>query len=443
MKGNLLAVGSPCIETVEGAGMSAFAVIMYSLANSLWFLLYWLYQHPFKTPQSPQNARSSVRRRRLRNRQGSLLEALGIVYTDKPFYSFNDHFHSFQEVSDSCKKAGLEKCGLIIGVDYTASNEWQGRKSFNGQCLHKIVPGRVYNPYQKVISIIGQTLEPFDDDNIIPAYGFGDSVTLGDKVFPLFNDDWMCRGFKEVLECYSNMASKLILSGPTNFAPLIHQAIDIVKKTGTYHILIVIADGQVNEEEHTIDAIIQASKYPLSIVVVGVGDGPWDLMEEFDNHLPSRTFDNFQFVNYHEATSKSKHPDANLALHVMMEIPLQYKTIKAMGYLKNSKSSATDNSGKKTQSSGMEKTLDFRRVRSATSDKSLGSSVEKLRDINGSKSLDANWDKSQGTKRDRSQSANLDKSRGSDRERPSSMVCSKSQLEVSENSVNVSHQTDV
>lgn len=323
----------------ENAGMSVIGIIMYALGNSVWLLLFWLYQHPFnKTPPSPENGRSSVRsRRRMRNRQGSLLEALGIVYTEKPFYSFDDHFHSFQEVSESCKKAGLEKCGLIIGVDYTASNEWQGRKSFNGQCLHKIIPGRVYNPYQKVISIIGQTLEPFDDDNIIPAYGFGDSVTLGDKVFPLFRDQTMCRGFKDVLECYSNMASKLVLSGPTNFAPLIHQAIEIVKRKGTYHILIVIADGQVNEEELTIDAIIRASQYPLSIVVVGVGDGPWDLMEEFDNHLPSRTFDNFQFVNYHDVTSKAKHPDANLALHVMMEIPLQYKTIKAMGYIRDRK----------------------------------------------------------------------------------------------------------
>ncbi|XP_069136412.1 uncharacterized protein [Argopecten irradians] len=367
--------------------MSVLAVIMYALANSVWLLLYWLYQHPLKPPQSPQNGRSSVRlRRRLRSRQGSLLEALGIVYTDKPFYSFDDHFHSFQEVSDSCKKAGLEKCGLIIGVDFTASNEWQGRKSFNGQCLHKIISGRVYNPYQKVISIIGQTLEPFDEDNIIPAYGFGDSVSLGDKVFPLFTEGLLCRGFKEVLECYSIMASKLVLSGPTNFAPLIHQAIDIVKNTGTYHILIVIADGQVNEEEPTIDAIIEASKYPLSIVVVGVGDGPWDLMEEFDNHLPSRTFDNFQFVNYHEVTSKSKHPDANLALHVMMEIPLQYKTIKAMGYLNKGKT--TLNITKKSQSLDVEKRLerqDLVRVRPQTWDcceESL------LLPANGSKSLD-------------------------------------------------------
>ena len=37
----------------------------------------------------------------------------------------------------------------------------------------------------------------------------------------------------------------------------------------------------MTNEVPTRAAIVEASKYPLSIVVVGVGDGPWEQMDEF------------------------------------------------------------------------------------------------------------------------------------------------------------------
>jgi len=102
------------------------------------------------------------------------------------------------QVAQACWRAGLESSSLVIGVDFTASNEWKGRKSFNQNCLHRLVGSKVTNPYQKVISILGQTLAPFDDDNKIPAYGFGDTETKDHSVFPFRYDEKPCNGFEEV-----------------------------------------------------------------------------------------------------------------------------------------------------------------------------------------------------------------------------------------------------
>lgn len=126
-------------------------------------------------------------------------------------------------------------------------------------------------------------------------------------------------------------------------------AVDIVERSGgQYHVLVIIADGQVTrsvdtnvstlspQEEKTIDSIVMASSYPLSIVLVGVGDGPWEDMRNFDDKLPARDFDNFQFVNFTAIMTKKLGPaekEAAFALAALMEIPIQYKATKELRLL--------------------------------------------------------------------------------------------------------------
>ncbi|KAF3330250.1 E3 ubiquitin-protein ligase RGLG2-like protein [Carex littledalei] len=96
-------------------------------------------------------------------------------------------------------------------------------------------------------------------------------------------------------------------------------------------------NGEFSEHERkTMEAIGKASELPLSIVLVGVGDGPWDTMKQFDDSISSRLFDNFQFVNFSEIMS-SKIPqsrkDVTFALRALMEIPSQYKATLQLGLL--------------------------------------------------------------------------------------------------------------
>jgi len=245
------------------------------------------------------------------------------------FHSFADRFQSLEEVQSGLRDCGLESSNLIIGVDFTKSNTWNGKKTFGGRCLHDILPD-VMNPYQEVIHIVGKTLSVFDDDNLIPVYGFGDVTTKDKGVFPFFLDGRKCVGFEEVLRRYNEIAPNVVLSGPTSFAPLIREAIKIVKEEKSYHILVIIADGQVDNIKETISAIVEASNYPLSIVMVGVGDGPWETMEKFDDDLPQRRFDNFQFVPYYNTMLHAENREVKFSVAALQEIPDQYDAIKKL-----------------------------------------------------------------------------------------------------------------
>jgi hypothetical protein len=132
------------------------------------------------------------------------------------------------------------------------------------------------------------------------------------------------------------------LSGPTSFAPIIRRAIDLVASSGRYHILLVVADGQVSNEEDTVAAIVEASNCALSIVLVGVGDGPFNQMQGFDDKLPQRKFDNFQFVEFArleraaggDATGEAFR--AAFAMECLQEVPEQFKAITRLGLLRRS-----------------------------------------------------------------------------------------------------------
>ncbi len=249
-----------------------------------------------------------------------------------------NYYKTYEDLEAGLRKAGVESMQMVVGIDFSKSNEWTGEKSYH-KALHDTRGGET--PYGKALRIMSRIVHKFDDDDIYPVYRFGCANTKDKSVLPLLypdQEDPHFEGFDAVKKAYEYIAPQIEMSGPTTFAPMIKQAIEISKECcNQYMILVLLTDGDVSDMDADVKALQEASNYPLSVVAVGLGDGPFDKMRVFDDDIRGRKFDNFQFVNFTEIEMKAgkcENPELVLATAMMQEVPSQFSFIKKLGYLK-------------------------------------------------------------------------------------------------------------
>ncbi|TNJ26215.1 Copine I [Giardia muris] len=249
----------------------------------------------------------------------------------------DDYYKNYDELTAAIRKAGVESMQMVVGIDFSKSNEWTGEKSY-GRGLHDL--GVKETPYEKALRIMSRIVHEFDEDDIYPVYRFGCINTKSSSVLPLLyptQEDPHFHGFDEVCKAYRQIAPHIEMSGPTTFAPMIYQAIEICKTCPRqFFLLLLLTDGDVSDMEQDCKAIVDASHYPLAISAIGIGDGPFDKMKFFDDKVKGRKFDNFQFVNMTEVekkAAKKENPELILATSLIQEVPSQYSFCKKLGYL--------------------------------------------------------------------------------------------------------------
>jgi hypothetical protein len=179
---------------------------------------------------------------------------------------------------------GGVQLNLVTAIDFTASN----RPPFDPNSLHRVAPG-VVNPYEACLRSVGEVLCPYDSDQLFPVLGFGAAFSgQVQHCFPLtFNPAAPCvQGLNGIIGVYKNAITQVQLSGPTLFAPVIRYTSQMAdrafRESRTYTILLIITDGVINDMQDTKDAIVEAGKLPLSIIIVGVGSADFSAMDELD-----------------------------------------------------------------------------------------------------------------------------------------------------------------
>ncbi|XP_004843239.1 copine-2 isoform X1 [Heterocephalus glaber] len=266
----------------------------------------------------------------------------------------------------------LGGCQLMftVGIDFTASNG----NPLDPSSLHYINPMGT-NEYLSAIWAVGQIIQDYDSDKMFPALGFGAQLPPDWKVSHEFAINFnptnpFCSGVDGIAQAYSACLPHIRFYGPTNFSPIVNHVARFAAQatqqqtamtyactcTPTYRkwkaggggspgrtaspihsahmsflqyfILLIITDGVISDMEETRHAVVQASKLPMSIIIVGVGNADFTAMEFLDGdsrRLRSYTGeeaarDIVQFVPFREFRNAAKE---TLAKAVLAELPQQ------------------------------------------------------------------------------------------------------------------------
>jgi hypothetical protein len=220
---------------------------------------------------------------------------------------------------------------LTIGIDFTASNGLPTRKG----TLH-YVGETTLNSYEQAIRTCGDTVAYYDYDKLFPVFGYGANPpgqNFVSQCFPLTGtDDPNVYTIDGVLKLYREQVPKLYFNRPTHFSPLMRGFNKMVKEEKQnnkylYHILMILTDGQIYDMKETINELVIASFEPISVIIIGIGTGPFgnmDILDADDNPLISSNGvkaarDLVQFVPF----SKFPNNGIKLAEQVLEEVPQQ------------------------------------------------------------------------------------------------------------------------
>ncbi|VDP46429.1 unnamed protein product [Heligmosomoides polygyrus] len=166
---------------------------------------------------------------------------------------------------------------LTTAVDMTASNGNPNQPD----SLHFIHP-HTQGPYVNAMLRLTPPFLGFMVHSRIGALGFGARIEPRFELSQCFalngsHTDPHVDGIKGLLEAYRSARMTVQPFAPTDFSEVIYHVSKFAKaeskrRLGLYFVLLILTDGGLTNPRRTIDAIVDCSIHPMSIVAVGIGN---------------------------------------------------------------------------------------------------------------------------------------------------------------------------
>jgi hypothetical protein len=253
---------------------------------------------------------------------------------------------------------------LAVAIDFTASNG-DPRQEGTPHYFHPPA-SREWNDYEKAIFAVGSILAKYDSDQRFPVWGFGAKYNNVVRHCFQCGTEVEVEGVQGIMDAYRGVfRTPLTMSYPTKFTEVIstaasyarHEQVcrnrrtpcmfdnaalkdnfrcecrclttvfsflsqEVAHEEGklSYTILLILTAGNVEDVKETKQQLIEASKDPLSVVIVGIGEADFAGMEFLDSFDTSHDDgrDITKFVRFNDYKSYNALTEA-----VLDEIPDQ------------------------------------------------------------------------------------------------------------------------
>lgn len=201
------------------------------------------------------------------------------------------HVSSMTVPSFTAYLHGGLQLSFTVAIDFTASN----RAPADPTSLHHDTDWAP-SPYVAALRAVGAVLEAYNRSRRFVALGFGAVLPGSSRVSHNFvlagGADPHVVGVDGIVAAYRIALAGVTLSGPTHFADsIVHAtrlaaAVPFSATHQEYHVLLLVTDGEVMDMAASQQAISAAADVPLSIIIVGVGQGPFGRMQDLDGDAP-------------------------------------------------------------------------------------------------------------------------------------------------------------
>ncbi|ETN85652.1 Copine, partial [Necator americanus] len=187
---------------------------------------------------------------------------------------------------------------------------------------------------QLAIRAVGGILRDYTPNRLFAAFGMGaktpPTFQEAHEFHLNFNIDPICRGLDGVIEAYRKAQSVVVPMKSAKFAPVVNSAIRLSLRSGFrglhYHVLAIFTRGTPTDIKELSAAMMGASDAPISIVVIGIGNGDFSQLLKLAAKRKEGTRSCLQFINITDIIESGNSPAENrsrIAQKALRAIPEQ------------------------------------------------------------------------------------------------------------------------